>query len=144
SGQSVTLTTTVSASDPGSGTPTGTVFFLEDSTTLGTGTLSAGQASLTTSNWAAGTDALSVVYSGDDDFSGGTSSTLNETVQDSTITTLLSSVNPAVYGQSVTLTATVSAGDSEAGTSTGTVAFLDGSMTLGTGSLSGGQTSLTI
>ena len=47
-GQSVTFTATISATAPGAGTPTGTVTFKDGSTTLGTGTLSGGVATFTT------------------------------------------------------------------------------------------------
>ncbi len=55
-------------------------------------------------------------------------------------TTLASSLNPSVFGQSLTLTATVSG---SGGTPTGTVTFLEGATTLGTGTLSNGQATLT-
>jgi hypothetical protein len=51
-----------------------------------------------------------------------------------TTTALTSSVNPSVYGQPVTFTATVSG---SGGTPTGTVTFKDGAATLGTGALNG-------
>ena len=58
-----------------------------------------------------------------------------------TSTSLSSSANPSTYGQSVTFTATVTA---QSGTPTGTVAFNDGTTTLGTGTLNGsGQATLT-
>ncbi len=56
-------------------------------------------------------------------------------------TTLGSSANPSTYGDSVTLTATVSG---SGGTPTGTVTFKDGTATLGTGTLNGsGQATFT-
>ena len=51
---------------------------------------------------------------------------------------LKSSLNPAGVGQSVTFTATFSAVAPAAGTPTGTVTFMDGPSTLGTGALSNG------
>jgi hypothetical protein len=56
-----------------------------------------------------------------------------------TTTSLASTANPSVYGQSITLTATVS-GSSPSGS----VVFMDGNTVLGTISLSGGKASLTI
>ena len=44
-------------------------------------------------------------------------------------------MNPSVFGQSVTFTATVKAVAPGSGTPTGAVTFLDGSTTLGTGTL---------
>jgi hypothetical protein len=51
-----------------------------------------------------------------------------------TTTSVTSSVNPSTYGQTVTFTATVTAAGGL--TPTGTVTFIDGSATLGTGALS--------
>jgi hypothetical protein len=53
----------------------------------------------------------------------------------STTTTLSSSANPSVFGQAVTLTATVSAGS--AGAPAGTVAFYDGDQQIATAALDG-------
>jgi len=55
---------------------------------------------------------------------------------------VVSSLNPSVFGQSVTFTATVSAVSPGAGTPSGTVTFKDGTTTLGTGTLSGGVATL--
>jgi uncharacterized phage protein gp47/JayE len=52
-----------------------------------------------------------------------------------TTTTLTSSLNPSIFGQSVTFTATVN--ESEAAAPTGTVSFKDGATTLGTGTVNG-------
>src|SRR3989442_15140045 len=51
-------------------------------------------------------------------------------------TTLFRSVNPSVFGQSTTFTATVAAVSPGAGTPTGTVNFLDGATVIGSGTLS--------
>jgi VCBS repeat-containing protein len=61
-----------------------------------------------------------------------------------TATTLTSSQNPSVYGQSVTFTATVSVQSSGLGTPTGNVTFKDGLTTLGSQPLNGsGQVTFT-
>ena len=58
-----------------------------------------------------------------------------------TTTTAISSVNPSVFGQSVTFTSTTTSGG---GVPTGTVTFMDGSATLATETLNGsGQAKLT-
>ena len=138
-GQSVTFTATVSASSPGAGTPTGTVSFLDGTTVLGTGTLSGGVATYSTSSLSVGSHSITVSYGGDGNFTGSTSSAVSQNVnQDSSSSSVVSSANPSVYGQSVTFTATVSANSPGAGTPTGTVSFLDGTTVLGTGTLSGG------
>ncbi|HZV06696.1 MAG TPA: Ig-like domain repeat protein [Gemmataceae bacterium] len=143
-GQSVTFTATVSANSPGAGTPTGTVTFEDSTTILGTGNLSGGVATFTTSSLTVGTHSITAIYGGDANDLGSTSNTLNQVVnQDSTTTTLASSVNPSVFGQSVTFTATVSVVSPGAGTPTGTVTFEDGTTILGTGKLSGGVATFT-
>ncbi|MGD0464871.1 MAG: Ig-like domain repeat protein, partial [Tepidisphaeraceae bacterium] len=140
-GQSVTFTATVAATAPGAGTPTGTVTFEDGSTTLGTGTLDgSGQTTLSTSALSVGSHSIAVVYGGDTNFTTSTSSPLTQTVdQDGTSSSVSSSANPSVFGQSVTFTATatVTANVPGSGTPTGTVTFEDGSTTLGTGTLDG-------
>jgi YVTN family beta-propeller protein len=61
-----------------------------------------------------------------------------------TTTTLVSGANPSAFGQSVTLSATVTATSSGAGTPTGIVNFLDGTTALGSVALSSGQAVLTV
>ncbi|WP_207708939.1 S-layer homology domain-containing protein, partial [Heliomicrobium gestii] len=65
--------------------------------------------------------------------------TVNKTYSATTVT---ASPNPSVFGQQVTLSATVAANPSGAGTPTGTVSFSDGHILMGTASLSGGSASL--
>src|SRR5207249_396675 len=60
-----------------------------------------------------------------------------------TTTSLASSFNPSVFGQSVTFTAMVSAASPGAGTPSGTVTFSDGATTLGTGTLSTNKATFT-
>src|SRR6185369_10178302 len=56
-------------------------------------------------------------------------------------TALSSLLNPSIFGQSVTFTATVTVNSPGSGMPTGTVTFKDGAATLGTGTLNGsGQT----
>jgi len=78
----VTFTATVSST---SGSPSGTVAFLDGTTQLGTGTLSDGSATYTTSSLASGAHSITAVYSGDTTFIGVTSAVLNETIDDFTI-----------------------------------------------------------
>src|SRR5262249_48561080 len=65
-GQAVTLTATVGVVSPGTGMPTGTVTFEQGSTILGTATLVNGVAELTTTPSAAGTETITIAYSGND------------------------------------------------------------------------------
>jgi YVTN family beta-propeller protein len=132
-GAKVTFTASVTVVAPGTGTPTGTVTFLDGATALGTGTLdSSGDATFATSSLAPGAHSITAVYGGDANYAGSTSAAVNEQIQ-ATTTTTLSPVTGAVYGSPVKLTATVSS--SVSGTPTGTVTFLDGVTTLGTGTL---------
>jgi hypothetical protein len=72
-GQPVTFTAVVSG-PAGSGTPTGTVTFLEGTTTLGAAWLDAnGRATFTTSTLPAGSHTVTAVYGGDSAFSGSQS-----------------------------------------------------------------------
>src|SRR5262249_48245357 len=79
-GQSVTFTATIAVVAPGAGTPTGTVTFIDGSTTLGTGTLIGGVATLSTSSLAVAGHSITAAYSGDTDFGTSTSSALMQAV----------------------------------------------------------------
>ena len=109
-GQAVTFTAAVSSS---SGPPPNgeTITFKNGATVLATAPLSAGMASLTTSTLAAGIYTITASYPGDSNFAASTSPGLrqvvNSTTKSATATTLVSSLNPSIYGQSVTWTATV-------------------------------------
>ena len=144
-GESLNLTATVTALAPGNGTPTGSVTFFDGSTSLGSITLTNGSAILTTSALAAGSHSITAAYGGDPNFTTSTSPAVDQGVNhDGTTTTLSStSVNPSVYGQAVTFTATVAAAAPGSGTPTGTVSLYDGSTVLGSAGLSGGSASIT-
>jgi hypothetical protein len=95
----VTLTATVSDSSTGStGTPTGTVSFYDSATLLGTSSVGAGVATLTTAALPLGASTVTAVYSGDSNFAASTSSGVSETVNGSDFTFVLvpSSGSPAV------------------------------------------------
>jgi hypothetical protein len=140
-GQTVTFTATVN-SNIGAPPNGETVTFKQGSTVLGTGTLSGGLASFSTSTLPAGTDSITAVYAGDSTFAGSTSKAVSQVVNKATTTTaLISSQNPSSFNQSVTFTATVSAEFS--GTPTGSVTFKNGTTTLKTVTLSGGVAKLT-
>src|SRR5205823_9153493 len=91
------------------------------------------QATLTTSSLAAGPHTITATYGGDSSFSASPpSDPLTQTVnQASTTTTLASSLSPSVFGQPVTVTATVAPVAPGAGTPTGSVAFSEGNTALG-------------
>ena len=131
-GQEVTFTATVSVEDPGSGTPTGTVAFMEGATTLGTGTLSGGVATFATSGLTLGSHDVKAVYQADTQFSGSESTVLAQQVGQAGTTTVVSSDDTSSRpGQSVTLTADVSVAAPGAGTPGGTVEFFNDGVSLG-------------
>jgi hypothetical protein len=140
-GQPVTLTAVVTSDFVA--VPDGeTVMFFKGTTMLGTGTLSGGSASFTTSTLKAGTIAIKAVYTGDANLIDSTSKALKQLVNKATTTTALaSSLNPSNFGQSVTFTATVTPQFSS--TVTGKVTFFDGATALKTVSLSGGVAKFT-
>lgn len=126
-GQSATFTATV-APVAATGTPTGTVTFLDGGSPIGTGTLSGGTATFTTSALAVGNHTITTSYTGDGNFNSSNGSlTGNPQVVNKTASSvaLQSSLNPSMYGQSVTFTATVSGQ-----TPTGSVTFTSGALTL--------------
>jgi hypothetical protein len=118
-GQSVTFTATVTSSDGG-----GTVSFTAGGNPIPgcsaeplTPAAGSYQATCSTSSLSAGSIVVSAAYSGDTNY-GGSSGSITQTVRTLTTTTVSSSPNPASYGATVTLTATVSGTDGG-----GTVSF---------------------
>ena len=117
-------------------TPTGTVEFFDGATSLGTGTVDgSGKATLTTvgtTSLSAGSHPITVVYSGDANFNTSTSNQRTHLVTQATgaVTAVIATnLNPAIYGDSVTFTLTVS---STVGvTPTGTVTLMDAASSLG-------------
>ncbi len=140
-GQSLTFTATVAATSPGAGNPTGSVTFMEGSTTLGSAPVSTSNgittATISTAALSFGANQLiTAIYSGDSDFLTSTSAAFSQSILNATTTSLISSADPSQTGQSVTFTANVAATITGAGIPTGTVTFLDGSTPLGTSPLS--------
>jgi hypothetical protein len=139
--QSITLTAVV---HPQSGTTaTGTITFLDRTTTLGTATLSGNTAQFSISTLSAGTHYISAQYSGDANTVASVSAQTLVTVSPPPTTTLLStSVNPSVFNQPITFTATLQL--TSTGTPTGTVTFYDGPNSIGTGAVANNSAQLTI
>jgi uncharacterized repeat protein (TIGR03803 family) len=116
------------------------VSFMKGKTVLGTGALTGGSANFTTSALPVATNAIAAVYGGDSKFGYSTSNTVKQVVtKATTTTTLVSSLNPSNFGQSVTFTASMTSQFS--GTVKGTVTFYDGTTTLKTVYQSGGWSS---
>jgi probable HAF family extracellular repeat protein len=139
-GNAVTLTATVK--QYGSGTPTGTVSFMDGGTLLGSVPLAGSAASFATATLSVGQHAITAAYSGDANFlpsAGNLSQTVNQVA---TNTIVISNLNPSTYKQALTFTASVSPASGSA-TATGTIAFKQGSLTLGSATLAQGSASLT-
>jgi hypothetical protein len=142
-GQSVKFTATV-APKSGSGTLNGTVTFSDGANQLGSGNVSAGSATLTTSTLANGSHTITAAYSGDTNFAGSASSGVNVTVSAPAKTATTTSASPSATqlttGQMFTLSISV-APASGSGTPTGTVTVLDGVTQVATPTLVAGGAS---
>lgn len=139
-GGAVTLTATVSstAGGPANGD---TVKFIDGTTTIGTGSLTAGVATFTTAALAAGTHKIKAAFVTDSSYAGSSSVVLSQIVIGlPTTSTVLSNLNPSIYGQTITFSATV-VDNANNGTPTGTVTFKSGTAILGKQTLSGGTAS---
>lgn len=129
-GTTVTFTATVTVSG---GIPvSGSVSFYNGATYLGSGTLNGNVASYSTANLPVGSNSITASYTDTNNVSS-TSTPLTQVVEQNTAITVASSLNPSVHGAAVTFTAMVTA----TGTTvpTGTVAFYDGGVQFGTGTL---------
>jgi len=127
--------------------PTGTVNFMANGVTLGSGTLSImgncfpGDITFTTSTLNVGSYPVTAVYSGDSVYGPSTSSVSNlQVLQTTTTATLASSSNPSTRGQAVTFTATIT---SPTLIPTGRVLFTAGRRMLAAAQLNGGIASFT-
>ncbi len=142
-GEAIAVTATVTSP---AGTPAGTVTFFDGGTAVASAPLDAsGQATLKVS-LGVGNHSLTASFAPTGAFAASTSAAVTETVNPTTpaatTTALSTSASSAVFGQTETLTATVT---SPAGTPAGTVTFFDGSVVLGTATLSAaGQATLTV
>jgi parallel beta-helix repeat protein len=132
--QPITLTATVGSAYT---TPAGTITFMAGGTTLATVSATAnGKASATIRSLGAGTYPITAIYSGSTEYAASTSNTIVEVVNGApTTTSLVSSLNPSSFGQTVTFTASVAAPQSMT-IPTGTVTFIDGASSIGTAALS--------
>jgi hypothetical protein len=134
--QTVTLTATVSPSAaPGSAT------FFDGANPIGTISLSSGSAALSTSLLPVGSHTLKAVYSGGSagfgaSYQSSTSPDTNLTVNPVTGVSLTVSPSPAVFGQAVTLTATVTPATA------GLVTYYDGVQPIGTAAPNAGTASM--
>jgi hypothetical protein len=118
---------------------TGTVQWMDGATPIGSPVpVASAGASMPFATLPAGTHSITAVYSGDSNFTGATSAPISQVVNKATPgvggfapITVASSLNPSIYQNAVTLTATAPAGSS------GTITFMDASTALGTSPLVG-------
>ncbi|MEV6183431.1 Ig-like domain repeat protein [Streptomyces sp. NPDC052015] len=146
-GQPATFTATVVPVAPGAGTPTGTVTFdFGDGTTPATAPLTDGTATLTRpyTTRTGSPYTVTATYNASPDFAGSTGADPHTADRASTSTSVTSTPDPSVVGQSATFTATVVPVAPGAGTPTGIVTFDFGDGTTPvTATLTGGTASVT-
>jgi hypothetical protein len=148
-GQPVALSATVSPVGPATGTPTGQVQFYVDGVPSGLPVaLVEGQtAPSSVTNLSRASHTITAVYLGDAEFTGSDSDPVTQVVNKAqTKVSVESSAPTSVFGQPVTLTASVSAVAPGAGNPSGTITFKDGATVLGTvlvDSTTGEQASVT-
>lgn len=133
-GALVTLTATVTPA-----AATGSVQFLNGSTSLGSANLASGQAQLAVSNLPTGSNSLTAVYSGDATYAGSTSAAVTESITISTTTTFYSTQNPTTPNIPISMIATVTPATSNGTAPTGTVQLLDGTTVVGTANWQAGN-----
>ena len=102
-GQSVTLSSAVTSS-AATGTPTGTITFLDNGTPLTTVNMTGGAASLPIATLPVGKNLISAVYSGDTVFAGSTSGTFTVSVNRAIPTINWTAPAAITYGTALTAT----------------------------------------
>ena len=138
-GASGTLKASVYAVAPGSGTPAGVVTFREGETILEVVQLSGHNASIPLKMLPVGAHEISASYSGDPNDEASESEAFTQTiVRAETETLLTSTLNPAPFGSSGTLKATIKAVVPGGGVPSGTVTFREGEAVLAVVPLSSG------
>lgn len=144
-GEPITFTATVTNTSGSPVMPGGAVTFREGSNVLGTTNANgSGVATFTTSSLPVSGYSVTATYDGDGQHEASTSSSLTQSVLGiPTVVAVSASPASATYGNSVTLTATVTNGRASIFGPTGTVTFKEGSTVLGTGTLSSGTATWT-
>jgi len=135
--QSVNFTATVTSPPTSNGPPTGSIAFTDGATALGTVPLvssgaNSSAASFPVSILAVGSHTITAVYSPTTGSAAGRASLIQVVNGYMTSTTVVGVPNSANVNQPVTFTATVTNTSPYPGTPTGSVAFSDGAISLGT------------
>ena len=135
----ITFTATVTGNGA---TPTGSVNFLANGNSIGSGALNpAGTATFTAATLAAGTYVITATYTGDANDTVSTSLPVSLTVSLATTATAITvAPNPALVGAAVTITAKVTG---NGGTPTGIVNFIANGNTLASANLAAGTATFT-
>ena len=136
-GQTVTFTAHAASVSPGTNVPVGTVEFFVDGISAGTVPVDgSGDALFITNSLTVGTRHIDATFTDAGNYDTSNATTFDQTVdQADTTTSLVSDLNPSIYGDNVTFTATVAAVFPGSGIPTGTVEFFDGATSLGTDTL---------
>ena len=134
-GQASGVKVTVTAVAPSTGYPSGNVTFYEGQTVLGTFTLTAGSATLNKTDFSIGNHVITAIYAGDNSFTSSTASSVTLEVDKAATTATISPTSPIVFGQSATLSVTVTSIAPGSGVPSGTVTFLDGQTPIASGEL---------
>jgi acetyl esterase/lipase len=141
--QPVTFTATVTTS--GSGTPIGSVSFLDGSTTIGSATLQGGSAAFTTKDLALGDHQISAAYSGDPSFGASSSAPIvHHVVKGSPQLSATPSQARPAYGDSVTFTVSVARGVDSVDGPGGSVSLDVDHVPSGTAPLSAGSATISV
>ncbi len=123
-GGSIELDATVT----GSGlTPTGTITFYDSSNTIGSATLSSGMASYTTAALSAGTHSIAASYAGDANYTSGSSTVLNLTVNKAAAAVALTPSSIQITDEQNVIVSVSVSGGSGLLTPSGTVTLSSGS-----------------
>ena len=131
-GQALTLRTRVSVSAPGAGTPGGAITFKQGSAVLGSVTLAGGEASFTLSGLVVGAYNITAEYGGSVRYLTSISAPGAHTIGKAATTTVLEMTpNPAIIGETVLFTATVTTNAPGSGAPGGHVLFADGGTVIG-------------
>src|SRR5262249_42240556 len=130
-GQTITLSTIVQLIVFGASAPTGNVSILEGANVVGTAPIGGRITQIPVANVSHGPHTYTALYSADANYAALNFGSVN--ILDTT-TTLTPSANPIVYGNSVTLTANVTAAS---GSPAGKLSFFEESTLLNTASLNG-------
>ena len=142
-GQAYTVSVTVTAAPPGSGTPTGSVNVTDGSASCSIATLSGGTGSCLLTSTTAGAKTLTATYGGDSNFNNSSGTAAHQVDKGSTTTTITSDApDPSAIGQAYTVSVSVAPVPPAVGTPSGSVTITDGtggtctigSLSTGTGS----------